>query len=182
MGKLRKEWAKLVLFFSQLATLIETALKTQTQDFLNASKTIVELTQKGNYTMSNMMRDRLFMGAQEATKVAVQVTRISGVYLRVSKDYMLPQVNALGELIYLSGEQDKAKIQQKKQELLDACSKGESGIVEEAQRSNAELKAKAAKRVQDINNALNSMPAASDAIKQASKAIQNAPAESSYAV
>ena len=126
--------------------LLTSSLGAVIKHFINVIKAVLALYQKGDYTLSHMMRDRLAMSGFEASKMAVDLSRLTGLYVKVDNEFTLPQVNKLSGLIYLDPGTDKDMIQEKLKELVGACSAAENEIFKVLQKMDTEAAIEEAKR------------------------------------
>jgi hypothetical protein len=82
------------------------------EQFVLISKTAKKQRMKSK-ELTNLMKQRLFTPAYEATKVAHIVEHLSTTYWTISDQHLMPMVSSFGEMIAMSNKQEIEAAQRK---------------------------------------------------------------------
>ena len=108
-GTLKKQWMDLLVFFDGMGNLVNATLGPRLDQFVAIAHS-AETQRKKSTELTNLMRQRLFTPAYEATKIAYVVDHLSSTYWKISQQHLMPIVSSFGEMIALS---DKNEIEAK---------------------------------------------------------------------
>ncbi|XP_048236839.1 uncharacterized protein LOC125372023 [Haliotis rufescens] len=108
LGQVRTQWGKLVRFFTTISNIIRCSMDENVKNFVQGAERGAEF--RLEYTMSDMMRDTIYVQASEANKLSYMVNNLAEMYVEVSEKHLMDQVASLGELLALGGENDKGAV------------------------------------------------------------------------
>ncbi|XP_071096304.1 uncharacterized protein [Haliotis cracherodii] len=115
LGQVRTQWGKLVRFFTTISNIIKCSMDENVKNFVQGAERGAEF--RLEYTMSDMMRDMIYVQASEANKLSYMVNNLAEMYVEVSEKHLMDQVASLGELLALGGENDTRAVTRKMSQL-----------------------------------------------------------------
>ncbi|XP_071096649.1 structural maintenance of chromosomes protein 2-like [Haliotis cracherodii] len=115
IGEVRIQWGKLVRFCQTISNIIKCSMNENVKNFLQTAEEGKKFRLK--YTMSDMLRDMIYVQANDANTLAYMVNNLAEMYVEVSQKHLMDQVANLGELLGLDPEKDKAAISKRQTEL-----------------------------------------------------------------
>ncbi|XP_046565765.1 uncharacterized protein LOC124274445 [Haliotis rubra] len=115
LGQVRTQWGKLVRFFTTISNIIKCCMDENVKNFIQGAERGAEF--RLEYTMSDMMRDMIYIQASEANKLSYMVNNLAEMYVEVSEKHLMDQVACLGELLALGAENDKGAVSRKMSQL-----------------------------------------------------------------
>ncbi|XP_067662227.1 uncharacterized protein [Haliotis asinina] len=115
LGQVRTQWGKLVRFFTTISNIIKCCMAENVTNFVQEAERGAEF--RLEYTMSDMMRDTIYIKASEANKLSYMVNNLAEMYVEVSEKHLMDQVASLGELLALGAENDKSAVGRKMTQL-----------------------------------------------------------------
>lgn len=104
-GQLKRQWTDLLHFFDGMANLVNTTIGPRLEQFVDVALTAEKQRQKSR-ALTNLMRQRLFAPAFEASKVAFIVEHLSNTYWMISDRHLMPIVTSFGEMIAMSNDNE----------------------------------------------------------------------------
>jgi hypothetical protein len=131
LGELREQWAQLVLFFEEMASLINLNLGKPLKDFVErakATKNIID--QDGKDAIGDYSKETLYEIAYKASSTAFVVNRRADAYHKISQDHLMPTANKIPKLMALDPA-DPSQFQQMKD--------GKAQVIAESQASIAAI-------------------------------------------
>lgn len=148
MGKLKKQWEKMVHFFQMVSNIVKTTLNKSLKDFASSSEKTNLLT----YSEKLFCKDLLYKQAFQATNIASLVHMISNTYTEVSTKHLMDSVSCMGELLAM----DKASPEflQKRTHLQVSCDMAQDAILCLVHKNKNEFERKTKSRLEQIDNEL----------------------------
>jgi len=144
LGELREQWAQLVLFFEEMATLINLNLGKPLKDFVERSKaTKNSIDQNGQDSIGDYTKEMLYEIAYKASSTAFVVNKRADAYHKISKKHLMPTANKIPKLMALDPS-SPSQLQQMKD--------GKAQVIAEAQASIAAIQEIIKKSQEDYEN------------------------------
>ncbi|XP_046570713.1 uncharacterized protein LOC124278926 [Haliotis rubra] len=84
LGQVRTQWGKLVRFFTTISNIIKCCMDENVKNFIQGAERGAEF--RLEYTMSDMMRDMIYIQASEANKLSYMVNNLAEMYVEVSRN------------------------------------------------------------------------------------------------
>ncbi|XP_046560810.1 uncharacterized protein LOC124269820 [Haliotis rubra] len=177
IGEVRTQWGKLVRFFQTISNIIKCSMNENVKNFLQSAEKGKKFRLK--YTMSDMLRDMIYVQATDANTLAYMVNNLAEMYVEVSQKHLMDQVASLGELLGLDPEKDKAAISRRQTELETQAKDATASIAVLVQQKQREFDTKVKSRIQRIETEMKAVlpppgPTDKEVEKEKRKAIQEA--------
>ncbi|XP_046562056.1 uncharacterized protein LOC124271044 [Haliotis rubra] len=171
LGQVRTQWGKLVRFFTTISNIIKCCMDENVKNFIQGAERGAEF--RLTYTMSDMMRDTIYVQASEANKLSYMVNNLAGMYVEVSEKHLMDQVASLGELLALGAENDKGAVSRKMSQLKRQAQDATVSIGEIVAQKQLEFDTKVQRRIERIEREMKAVlpppPAEDPEIEQQKK-------------
>ncbi|XP_067661981.1 putative uncharacterized protein MYH16 [Haliotis asinina] len=177
IGEVRTQWGKLVRFFQTISNIIKCSMNENVKTFLQSAEKGKKFRLK--YTMSDMLRDMIYVQATDANTMAYMVNNLAEMYVEVSQKHLMDQVASLGELLALDPEKDKTAISRRQTELEAQAKDATASIALLVRQKKSEFDTKVKSRIQRIETEMKAVlpppePIDKEVEKEKKKAIQEA--------
>ncbi|XP_071096644.1 uncharacterized protein [Haliotis cracherodii] len=177
IGEVRTQWGKLVRFFQTISNIIKCSMNENVKNFLQSSEKGKKLRLK--YTMSDMLRDMIYVQAADANTLAYMVNNLAEMYVEVSQKHLMDQVASLGELIGLDPVKDRDVISQKQADLATQAKAATASIAVLVRQKRREFDTKVKSRIERIETEMKAVlpppePTNPEIEKEKKKAIKEA--------
>ncbi|XP_067660759.1 myosin-11-like [Haliotis asinina] len=177
IGEVRTQWGKLVRFFQTISNIIKYSMNENVKTFLQSAEKGKKFRLK--YTMSDMLRDMIYVQATDANTMAYMVNNLAEMYVEVSQKHLMDQVASLGELLALDPEKDKTAISRRQTELEAQAKDATASIARLVRQKKSEFDTKVKRRIQRIETEMKAVlpppePIDKEVEKEKRKAIQEA--------
>ncbi|XP_017341487.1 uncharacterized protein LOC108275281 [Ictalurus punctatus] len=148
MGKVKKQWEKMVHFFQMVSNIVKTSLNRTLKDFATAS----EKTHTLSYNEKLFCKDLLYNQVFQATNITNLVHMISSTYTEVSGQYLMDSVSSLGML--LSMDVESPEFLHKRIQMRDSCDMAQKGILCLVLKNKNEFERETNSRLENVNKEL----------------------------
>ncbi|XP_048245313.1 uncharacterized protein LOC124141786 [Haliotis rufescens] len=177
IGEVRTQWGKLVRFFQTISNIIKCSMNENVKNFLQTAEKGKKFRLK--YTMSDMLRDMIYVQATDANTLAYMVNNLAEMYVEVSQKHLMDQVASLGELLGLDPEKDKAAISKRQTELETQAKAATASIAVLVKQKQKEFDTKVKSRIERIETEMKAVlpppePTNAEIEKEKKKAIKEA--------
>merc|ERR1719458_334072 len=154
LTKLKDQWSKLSLFFKEMANLIKLAS--------DKTKQFVDYAKEGE--LSPLMKNQVYVYARESVTIGYVVHRIASGYFDFSREHLMAPVSQIPKLMVLNAEDDMAKIQELKADVMKGCKDAtrelELKIASEKDEYDSALKARMKRIKEEFDVLTESLPQA----------------------
>merc|ERR1712037_136509 len=114
LTELKEQWVGLTVFFQEMANLIKLA-SDKTSQFVDWTGDASE------GELSPLVKNQIYVYARESVTIGYVVHRIASGYFEFSKKHLLTPASQIPKLMVLNAEDGMAKIQEMKDEVMNAC-------------------------------------------------------------
>ncbi|XP_046714518.1 uncharacterized protein LOC124391887 [Silurus meridionalis] len=148
MGKVKKQWEKMVQFFQMVSNIVKNSLNLTLNDFA----TTAETSNRHSYDGKLFCKDMLYNQAFQATNIASLVHMISSTYTDVSTRYLMDSVSSLGTL--MSADPQSRQFLQMHVQLRKSCDMAQNAIKKLVLKNKEEFDRKTDSRLKKIEKEL----------------------------
>ncbi|KAJ7234073.1 hypothetical protein C8J57DRAFT_1575490 [Mycena rebaudengoi] len=149
--KLRAQFSQLVQFFDHVASLLDDVMAPSLTTWIHALTSAEGEEKKvAGITLSKYMQNLIYTGMMTPLKVSMLANKVSGVYMSVSKLYILPAQEQVGGMLLFSGGTTEAD----KKALIAKLKTAQVALAASTKDTNDKISALVLKDQKDFNTTI----------------------------